>query len=53
MTLAIRSVEDLPGANILWAWRFADRMTPDQFDALCRVTMEQLRREHAEQEQAA
>jgi hypothetical protein len=45
MMLTIRSQADLDRANIAVAWTFADQMTPEDFDALCRVTVQQWRRE--------
>jgi hypothetical protein len=42
------SQADLDRANIQMAWAFAWRMTPAHFEELCRVTVEQLRRDARE-----
>ena len=39
------SPADLDRANIQVAWSFADRMSAEHFEELCRVTVEQWRRE--------
>lgn len=44
----LRSQADLDRANIQVAWSFAKTMMPDDFDALCRVTVRQLRRDAAD-----
>ncbi len=43
--MGIRTQEDLTRANVLMAWQFARRMSPEDFDELCRVTVEQFRRD--------
>ena len=41
----IHSQADLDRANIQVAWSFADRMSAEHFEELCRVTVRQLGRE--------
>lgn len=48
MTSTIRSQADLDRTNIEVAWSMASKMTNDQYDQLCRVTVEQWRRESLE-----
>lgn len=43
--MSIRDEEDLNRANIQLAWSFAWRMTSEEYDQLCRVTVEQMRRD--------
>lgn len=45
MNGTIQSAADLRGANIEMAWAFADEMTADEFEQLCRLTLEELRRD--------
>ena len=42
---SIHSPADLDRANIQVAWSFADRMSAEHFEELCRVTVEQWRRD--------
>jgi|CXWL01.1.fsa_nt_gi hypothetical protein len=44
----ILSQTDLDRANIQVAWSMAHKMTSDQYDQLCRVTVDQWRRESLE-----
>ena len=46
--VTIRSQADLHRANIQTAWSFAWKMKPAQFEELCRVTVEQMRRDAQE-----
>lgn len=39
---------DLDRANIHLAWQFADRMTAEAFEELCRATVAQLHRDGSE-----
>ena len=43
--MEIKSQADLDHANIQVAWSMADKLTSEQYDQLCRVTVEQWRRE--------
>lgn len=43
--MKIQSQADLDRANIQVAWSMAPKMTTEQYDQLCRVTVEQWRRE--------
>lgn len=45
MTETIRTQTDLDRVNIQVAWSMADKLTSEQYDQLCRVTVEQWRRE--------
>lgn len=45
MNGTIQSAADLRAANIKQAWAFADGMTADGFEQLCRLTLEELRRD--------
>jgi hypothetical protein len=45
MNGTIQSAADLRAANITQAWAFADGMTADEFEQLCRLTLEELRRD--------
>ena len=43
--MKIQSQADLDHANIQVAWSMAHKMTSEQYEQLCRVTVEQWRRE--------
>jgi hypothetical protein len=43
--MRIRNQADLERENIRMAWSMADKMTDDQYEQLCRVTVQSWRRE--------